>query len=145
MTSELVELAEHASPAAVALARSVLQQDVADASWAAQIGPALSQPDVARLLGKSEQAVSKDGRLLRIRNRDGRPVYPVVQFDGRSVLPRLGDVVTVLLASVQPLTVASWLTTAQPGLDGLRPIDALRSGDGDAVLASARRLAVSAA
>ncbi|MGZ4558750.1 MAG: hypothetical protein ACXVXF_08790 [Mycobacteriaceae bacterium] len=38
---------------------------------------------MARLVGKSEQAVAKDGRLLRLRNQDRRRVYPVVQFDGR--------------------------------------------------------------
>ena len=61
------------------MARTVLEQDVSDAQWAAQIGPALTQGDVARLLNKTEQAVSKDPRLLRLRNRDGRPVYPVVR------------------------------------------------------------------
>ncbi|MGZ4532753.1 MAG: hypothetical protein ACXVXP_10425, partial [Mycobacteriaceae bacterium] len=29
---------------------------------------------------------AKDGRLLRLRNHDRRPVYPVVQFDGRWLL-----------------------------------------------------------
>lgn len=142
---ELLRLAAQASPAAVALARSVLEQDVSDARWSAQIGPALAQGDVARLLGKSEQAVSKDPRLLRIRNRDGRPVYPVVQFVGRGLLPGLPDVLAVLLASVQPLTAASWLTTPHEALSGGRPVDALRAGEGDQVARLARQLASSAA
>jgi hypothetical protein len=66
----------------------VLEQDIADRDWAAQLGPVLSQRDVARLLGRTEQAVSKDRRLLRLVNRDGRPVYPVVQFDGRRARSR---------------------------------------------------------
>lgn len=86
VVDELARLAEQASPEAVALARTVLEQSIADADWAAQIGPALSQGYVGRLLGKSEQAVSKDPRLLRVRNRDGRPVYPVLQFEGRAQL-----------------------------------------------------------
>jgi hypothetical protein len=141
----LARLATIASPQAVALARTVLEQDVSDASWAAQIGPALTQRDTATLLGKSEQAVSKDPRLLRIRNRDGRPVYPVVQFDGRAPLAGLGEAVTVLSGVLHPLTVASWLTTPSSALDDLRPVDALRAGHVDDVHDLARRLAASAA
>lgn len=139
----LARLAAHASPGAVALARTVLEQDVSDAAWADQIGPALTQSDTARLLGKSEQAVSKDQRLLRVRNRDGRPVYPVVQFDGRSVRTGLGDVVSTLGTALDPLTVASWLTTANPDLDGARPVDAV-GADAARVLTLARRLAAAA-
>jgi hypothetical protein len=142
---DLVTLAAQASPAAVALARSVLEQDVSDAQWSGQVGPSLTQADVARLLGKSEQAVSKDQRLLRIRNRDGRPVYPVLQFQGRGQLSGLAEVIGVLLGSLQPLTVASWLTSEHAGLGQRRPVDALRDGDVDQVAALARRLAASAA
>ena len=77
----LAQLMKSASPAAQTFVRRVLEQDVATQRWGAQLGPSLSQRDVARLLGKSEQAVAKDGRLLRLRNQDGRPVYHVVQFD----------------------------------------------------------------
>ena len=142
--TDLGSLARRASPAAIALARTVLEQDVADAGWAEQIGPALTQQDVARLLGKSEQAVSKDSRLLRVRNRDGRPVYPVVQFDGRRQLPGVPDVVSVLQPAIEPLTVAAWLTAASPALTGRRPVDALRDGQSTEVLALAKRLASSA-
>src|SRR6478672_8842212 len=92
--TDLARLADRASAAAIELARVVLEQDVADKTWAAQLGPALSQPDTARLLGKSEQAVSKDARLLRIRNRDDRPVYPIFQFDGRTQVPGVAEVIT---------------------------------------------------
>lgn len=143
--ADLGRLAAQASPAAVALARSVLEQDVSDAAWSRQIGPSLTQSDVGRLLGKSEQAVSKDHRLLRIRNRDGRPVYPVVQFHGRGLLPGLGEVLAVLLSSLQPLTVASWLTSEHVGLARRRPVDALRDGEVEQVAALARQLAASAA
>ncbi|MGN6245613.1 MAG: hypothetical protein ACTHQ3_18335 [Motilibacteraceae bacterium] len=139
----LARLAEHASPAAVALARAVLEQDVSDAAWAEQVGPALTQSDTARLLGKSEQAVSKDPRLLRVRNRDGRPVYPVVQFDGRSQRPGVAEVVAALAPVLAPLTVASWLTTPNPELLGARPVDAL-ADDASTVLTLARRLAAAA-
>lgn len=143
--TELARLADRASAAAVELARVVLEQDVADKTWAAQLGPALSQPDTARLLGKSEQAVSKDARLLRIRNRDDRPVYPIFQFDGRTQLDGVAEVITTLRSSLQPLTIASWLTAPARALKGQRPVDALRSGDRTGVLTLAQQLAHSAA
>ena len=123
----------------------VLEQDVADKTWAAQLGPALSQPDTARLLGKSEQAVSKDARLLRIRNRDDRPVYPIFQFDGRTQVAGVADVITTLRPSLQPLTIASWLTAPSRALQNRRPMNALRDGDLPDVLALAQQLAHSAA
>ena len=145
VTADLVRLAAHAPPQALALARAVLEQSVADAAWGAQIGPVLAQRDTARLLATTEQAVSKDRRLLRLRNRDGRPVYPVVQFDGRSRLDGVAEVVAALGSSLQPLTVAAWLTAANRALGGRRPVDLLRDGERGAVLAVARRLAASAA
>lgn len=141
---DLRRLAQRASAPAVALARRVLEQDVADAAWAIQVGPALSQGDVAILLGKSEQAVSKDPHLLRIRNRDGRPVYPVMQFDGRRPLPGLSEVLAVLYDALEPLTIASWLTAPQRSLAGARPLDVLRDGQPSSaltVISAARRLA----
>jgi hypothetical protein len=143
--SGLDRLAAHASAEAVSLARTVLEQDVSDAQWAAQIGPALTQGDAARLLNKTEQAVSKDPRLLRLRNRDGRPVYPVVQFDGRGQLAGVAEVLNALCGPLEPLTAASWLTSGNPELGGLAPAQALRGGELAAVTSAAARLAASAA
>ena len=141
----LAQLIESASPATRLFVQHVLEQDAATQQWSAQLGPSLSQRDVARLLVKSEQAVAKDGRLLRLRNQDGRPVYPVVQFDGRRLLPGVAEVVDMLEKVVDPLTVASWLTAPNPHLEGRRPVEALRDGDVAAALAVARYLAASAA
>lgn len=143
MTS-LAALARSARPEALALARTVLEQDAADQAWAEQVGPALSQRDTARLLGKTEQAVAKDGRLLRLRTRDGRPVYPVLQFAGRAQLAGVAEVVAVLRDALEPLSTASWLTAPHRDLDGRRPVDLLRAGEADRVLLVARRLARSA-
>lgn len=140
----IAELAAHASPEAVGLARAILEQDLADEAWATQIGPALAQRDVARLLGKSEQAVAQDRKLVRLRNRDGRPVYPVMQFEGRGQIAGIDDVVLAMVDVLRPLTVAAWLTGENPALDGGRPVDALRAGDGDRVLTVARQLAAAA-
>lgn len=141
----LDELAARASPQSAALARRLLEQDYADSRWAKQIGPACVQADVAELLGVSQQAVSKSRRLVRVVQRDGRPVYPLFQFDGRRQVPGVGDVVDLLGAVLEPLTVASWLTGPSPALGGHRPIDMLAAGDADQVLAAAAHLADAAA
>lgn len=141
----LDDLARDASAEAVELARTVLEQDASDHAWTRQLGPAMSQRDVARLLGRSEQAVSKDPRLLRLRNRDGRPVYPFLQFRGRALLPGIAEVVGVLTGVVEPLTVASWLTAPNRALGRARPVDALRDERIDEVLAVAGRFAARAA
>jgi len=141
----VVELFDAASPETRQLVTTLLEQDAADRDWAAQVGPSLTQADAARLLGKSEQATAKDPRLLRVKTRSGRVAYPVVQFDGRAVLAGLGEVLAVLDDVADPLTACAWLTGTQPSLGDRRPVDALRDGDADAVVALARRFARSAA
>lgn len=143
--ARLAELLTAASPAAQDHVARVLEQDLADRAWSAQLGPSLAQADVARLLGVSVQAVSKSRALLRLRNRDGRPVYPVLQFDGRRPLPGIAAVLAVLDGPLLPLTTASWLTTVQDDLGRRTPVQALRDGDVDEVLALARRTASAAA
>ena len=141
MSVSLDALAREASPDAVALAVAVLEGDFADRVWREQVGASLSQRDTARLLGRSEQAVSKDRRLLRVSRRDGRPVYPVFQFEGRRQRPGVADVVSVLEDSVNALTTASWLTAPNDTLGGSRPIDALTEGRLEEVLSLAARMA----
>ena len=123
----------------------VLEQDHANQAWAAQIGPGLTQADVARLLNVTVQAVSKNKGLLRLENRDGRPVYPIVQFDGRRVLPGVADIVAILDGPLLPLTIASWLTSPKQALAGRTAIEALRAGQVDEVTALARQTAGAAA
>jgi hypothetical protein len=139
--SRLVELAKDASADAVALATMVLEGDHANRAWKDQVGPSLTQRDTARLLGRTEQAVSKDSHLVRVRRRDGRPVYPVFQFDGRRQKPGVADVVAALGGAVGELTAASWLTAANDALGGRRPVDVLADGDRAVVLALAHRFA----
>jgi hypothetical protein len=139
--NRLAELAKDASPEAVALATMVLEGDLANQAWVDQVGPSLTQRDTARLLDRTEQAVSKDARLLRVHRRDGRPVYPVIQFDGRSQKPGVSEVVAALDGAVGELAVAAWLTAANGAMGGRRPIEALADGDVEAVLTVARRMA----
>lgn len=137
----LAELERQASPEAVRLAVRLLESDIAAQAWVSQVGYCLTQADAAQLLGRSEQAVSKDARLLRLERSDGRPAYPAFQFDGRRQVPGVADVVRALDSAVLPATIAAWLTGGQPALGGGRPIDSLLAGDIDPVLAIARRLA----
>ena len=120
----------------------VLQEHEDDRAWADQIGPVFRQRRVAELLGKSRQAVSADRRLLRLQMRSGEIGYPVWQFDGRRPLPGIAAVLDTLGPVVATTwTVASWLTSRQPALDDGRPLDLLRHGDVDRVVAEAARLA----
>lgn len=115
--------------------------DRTDTAWPGQIGPALSEEDAARLLGASTSAVRADRQLLRISNSDGRPVYPVVQFDDQGQVPGVADVVVLLTGSLQPLTIASWLTAPNPALAKRTPLQAMQAGERDAVCVLASRLA----
>lgn len=88
-----------ASPETRRLVTDLLEQDAADRAWGDQIGPSLTQADTARLLGKSEQAIAKDRRLLRLKTRLGRVAYPVLQFRGRAPLRGIAEVGDAALAS----------------------------------------------
>ncbi|MBW3576871.1 MAG: DUF2384 domain-containing protein [Actinobacteria bacterium] len=120
----------------------LLAQDADDRAWAEQLGPVYRQRDVADLLGKSKQAVSADQGLLKLELRSGQVGYPVFQFDGRRVLPGVREVVETLTPSVATSwTIASWLSSPQPSWDGARPLDQLRAGRIEEVLAASRRVA----
>ncbi|MEX2500188.1 MAG: hypothetical protein WD397_15075 [Wenzhouxiangellaceae bacterium] len=142
MSTSLSEMMRRASPETQHQIKILLRQDADDAAWAEQLGPAYRQGDVARLLGKSRQAVSADRGLLRLEMRDGEIGYPVFQFEGRRQLPGVREVIGLLGPVVaSPWTLASWLTSASDALDGQSPIQALREQRIDAVTALARKTA----
>lgn len=142
MNASLQQMVRTASPETRHQIEVLLRQDADDRAWAAQLGPVYRQSDVARLLNKSRQSVSADQGLLRVKMRDGQIGCPVFQFDGRRVLPGMRDVVRVLAPVVATSwTIASWLTSPVPELDGRTPLEALRAGDVEPVLALARQTA----
>lgn len=146
MAAELLDRYQHASDETRRLIDRLLTQDADDQAWADQLGPAYRQADVAKLLGKSKQAVSRDRRLLRLTTRSEQIAYPAFQFDGRRPLPGIAEVITILDGTVATTwTIASWLTAPQPALDGDRPVDRLRAGDRDGVLTLARQAAAALA
>jgi len=142
MSTSLQHLIREASPETRYQIECLLQQDADDRAWAEQLGPAYRQGDVARLLGKSRQAVSADKGLLRLEMRDGEIGYPLFQFQGRRVLPGVRDVVGILAPMVATSwTIASWLTSPAVELGDRTPLEALRDNHGDRVLALAERFA----
>ena len=127
-------LVRDASPDTRYQIERLLRQDADDRAWAEQLGPAYRQGDVARLLGKSRQAVSADSGLLRLEMRDGEIGYPVFQFDGRRKLAGIRDVIGILGPVVaSPWTLASWLTSPNSYLDNRAPVQALRDGNTEAL------------
>jgi hypothetical protein len=122
----------------------LLEQAEDDELWTQQVGPAYTAGQVAQLLGVSRQAVGQRRGLLGLKQRDGRIVYPIIQFDGAGVLPGIPQVVMELTPVVaSPWTIGSWLTSPNPELDHVRPYEALRRGELSAVVQAARQFASS--
>lgn len=135
----LTALSKDASPEAIALAEEILRSDIENRAWAAQVGPCLSRAAVARLLGKTEQAVAQDRRLFSFHNGDGRVAYPIAQFDGTRIVGGLEHVVRVLAeAGDADIEILSWLSAPKPGFAGRSAFEQLRIGDVDAVIALAQ-------
>lgn len=140
MNVPLKTLIGRASPQLLDRVRLLLEQDDADQAWASQVGPALVESDVATLLGTSIYEVATDPALIRVTNRDGSVLYPVVQFDGDRVLPGLAEVVTVVREVTDSLGALAWLTGTLREMDA-RPVDLLRDGHIDPVRSAALRFA----
>lgn len=122
-----------------------------DGPWGPAVGPVYLTEQVRALLGGvSRQALAdraKRGTLLALKTRDGATVYPAWQLttDGQ-VLPGLAEVLRLFAADehgevVDGWTLASWLRTPLPELDGDSVTDRLRAGD----VAAARQAAARAA
>lgn len=135
-------------------ARRGARATVAPMLWAEAVGDRLDTRAVTLLLGVSRQALNQRltaGGLLGIPGR-GTTWFPVWQFDRSSQPARVRPETTQLLNvwretlgdRHEPLAVASWATTSEPGeLEGLTPADWLVKHDGDdgPLLRSAKRAA----
>jgi hypothetical protein len=126
--------------------RSSVDRLFASSTWEATIGPVYDVDGVARLIGGgapvTRQAVSKR-RLLALKTGSGRVVYPAFQFneDG-SVVDGVADVLKLIEPTqLSSWTIAAWFVSPEDGIEGMQPIEALRSGGRDAVLQVARRWA----
>lgn len=98
-------------------------------------GGTLSAENAGRLLGISRQAVDKRrraGTLLAVREgSDWR--YPACQFSETDVLAGIADVIRAY-ASAGPWVALDFLLAPDSALGGRSALEALKSGDRDAVL-----------
>jgi hypothetical protein len=107
----------------------------------------LSTPEVASLLGSTRQTPHdrvKSKTLLAIED-SGQLRFPPWQFDAsgpNGVVEGLPEVLRAL--SVGPLAQARWLTRKNPVLDGLTPLEMLKTGAYQRVVQEARGLAAQA-
>jgi hypothetical protein len=105
----------------------------------------LSTPDVGILLGITAQGVRKRlerKELLAIKHV-GDYRFPHWQFDANcdnGVVRGLSTVLKVM--TIDPISIAAWLTHRQPSLNDRTPMDALKAGDVDAVVAEAEGVGV---
>jgi hypothetical protein len=108
---------------------------------------ALKTGDVARLLGRSRQAVHdrvKAGTILAV-DDGGELRYPSWQFDPdgeRGVVAGLPEVLAAL--RVEPLSKARWLTRPSALFEGRTPLQALKEREMDRVAAAAHGVSVDA-
>lgn len=105
--------------------------DTAEA-WQASLGPVYDTKGVARLLGSphdplTRQAVHKRA-LLALQTRDRHLFYPAFQFDGHEVVDGIPELLAILDESlVSRWTLAAWLVSTDPALDGQQPIAMLKT------------------
>ena len=130
------------------LGRNAALEAVAGSLWDDSVGPFYDSDGVRHLLGGvSKQAVSDRvhrHRLLALRTGSGRLVYPAFQFDRRSMVTGLAKVLAVVAPDdTEGWYVASWLTTPDPNIDNLTPVEALKAGRSAEVEAAASDVAAS--
>lgn len=108
-------------------------------------GDLISAAEVAERLRISEAEVEilrQERRLLGIR-REQAFMYPAWQLGSAGPLPAVVKILAVLAIGVgDPRAQLAFLVTERPDLDGLTPLDALRSGRIDEVLEIARNYRV---
>ncbi len=131
-----------------ALGRRAALLVASDVVWHKHLGPLYTSKQVRELTGRgTRQSVSelvRRHRLLALPQPDGRLAFPAFQFGaGGRRLPGLERVLENFEGAVEtPYTVASWLVTPEPLLEGETPVEWLRRGRAEEpVLEAARRYA----
>lgn len=98
--------------------------------WTKRIGPLLDAETVDERLKAIQERLGilySRSDLFVVRAPDGSERFPEVQFDesGRP-LPGLASIIESFGENVEPLTIASWLTTGNERLEGRAPVEWLR-------------------
>lgn len=104
-------------------------------------GEALSAEDAARSLGRSVEEVrrlAEAGALLALPTESG-PVFPSIQFQDGDALAGLIETLAVF-PDRNPWARLNYLVNPDLRLEGRRPIDCLRCGEIDRVVAAARQV-----
>jgi hypothetical protein len=105
-------------------------------------GGMLDGSDVARLLGMTPAGVHKRyqaGQLLGVREEKRRIGYPALQLDGPRVVRDLPRVLAVLAEKkTDEWSQLRFLAGSSARLGGRTPVESLKAGDVQAVLAAAR-------
>ncbi|MBC2589089.1 MULTISPECIES: hypothetical protein [Rhodococcus] len=117
--------------------RRMLSSLKARRAWEKHIGPILTHKQTLEVTGWSKQALSqgvRDNRVLRLTAADGTAGYWSDGFTETAAGYRpIAGIKNVLgawaHADVEPWTIASWMSSAQPELDGRTPRQALLDGD----------------
>ena len=109
------------------------------------LADALTASEVATLLGTTRQTPHDrlaSGTLLAVMDR-GAYRFPRWQFDpdGEDGVVR-GLPAVIRALDVSPLAKLSWLTRANPMLDGRTPLACLRAGEAERVVALARAVGI---
>lgn len=120
-----------------------------DLLWERELGPLASTAQVCGIIGVSRQAIHERvqrGTLLALPASGGGYTFPLFQFgDNGRPLRRLSELIEIFLSDPPAVettyTIASWLVTPQPELEGRTPIALLRDGDDEPVRVAARRYA----
>ena len=110
-------------------------------------GGAFSLEEVENFLGISEQNILekvRDDGLLEIPAPEGRRAYPAVQFIEDGIVPGLRDVLKSL-PSTNSWFRLNFLVNSDIRLNGRAPIDLLKMGKADQVIALATMTAVQGA
>jgi excisionase family DNA binding protein len=109
---------------------------------------ALTVSEVAKMLGVGRQTPHdrvKAGRLLAVRD-NGKLFFPEWQFDADQsdgVVAGFPDVLREMRGPISPLAKVKWFLTPKSLMAGRAPIEALRAGDVDSVVAEARAIGAS--
>jgi hypothetical protein len=133
-----------------ALGRRAALVAVAESAWRQALGPLFDTEEARMVLGvRSRQAVhdlAARGRLLSLPTRDGRKLYPAVQFGNQGrPFPELPEILRAFEGKAEsPYTVASWLVSPQILLEGETPVAWLRSGRDAALVVEAAHRSASA-
>jgi hypothetical protein len=138
LLSELGHLGAESAPSHP-LTGALLRGQLAKRSLLEEGGGTLSSAEVAHLLGVSRQTVNNrrlKGRLIGVTSSRGDYEYPAWQFADGAVLPGL-ERVLLALRDHQPWTQISYMLNPDTRLGDGVPLDALRRGRIDEVVAAA--------